>query len=386
MKTVLLRGPVLTQSGYGVHTRQVARWLLGKQGVELVTQPLPWGDTPWLIDTHAQNGFIGELLHRAKPLEKPADVAIQLQLPNEWDPKLGTFNVGMTASVETDKCNPQWGEACNAMNLVIVPSEHAKMNLTSNGNVKVPVVVVPEAFADACAKPTDQLPTLPQFSTPFNFLIFGQLTGNNPHNDRKNTFFTLKWLIEEFKDDPEVGIIIKTNSGRNTLIDRNGTLGMMKQVITESRKGANPKIHVLHGDMSDDEVASLYRHPQVKALVALTRGEGFGLPILEAAASGLPIIATGWSGHMDFLKLGKFVSIYYQLADIHKSRVDNGIFMPGSRWANPSEQDFKKRVAKFRSSSSTPREWATELKLKIVQSFSFEQISRHYDETFKEIL
>ncbi len=386
MKKVLCRGPVLTHSGYGVHSRQLARWLLSKPDFNVSFQPLPWGDTPWLINPESADGLTGEIMKRSGPPSVPYDITFQLQLPNEWDPKLGKFNVGLTAAVETDRCNPQWVEACNAMNLIIVPSDHAKQNLTCHGNLKVPIIVVPESFADSCSKPTEQLPSLPSFSTPFNFLVFGQITGNNPFNDRKNTFFTLKWLFEAFENDPEVGIIIKTNSGRNSLIDRNITQSMIRQLTAEARKTSFPKVHLLHGDMSDDEVAALYRHPQVKGLVSLTRGEGYGLPILEAATSGLPVIATGWSGHLDFLKHGKFISIYYQLGEVHKSRVDNKIFMAGSRWANPSEEDFKKRITKFRSSFATPKEWALSLQEQLQKLYSFEQISKRYDAALTEVM
>jgi glycosyltransferase involved in cell wall biosynthesis len=258
----------------------------------------------------------------------------------------------------------------------------------SHGGLETKLTIIPEAFSDTCLVTKENLPIdkLPTFATAFNFLLFGQITGNNSYNDRKNTFFTLKWLFEEFKDQEDVGIVLKTNSGRNSLIDKNHTVQIVKQVINEARKGAFPRVHLLHGEMSDLEVAALYQHPQIKALVALTRGEGYGLPILEAAASGLPVIATGWSGHMDFLKHGKFVSIYYQLGEIHQSRVDGKIFMPGARWANPSEQDFKKRVAKFHSSPATPKEWALELSDKLKKMYCFEKISQHYSETFKEIL
>jgi glycosyltransferase involved in cell wall biosynthesis len=394
MKTVLCRGPVLTQSGYGVHNRQVARWLLSRPDLNVTFQALPWGNTPWYIDQSAQDGLIGEIMKRAGPPGGQYDVTIQLQLPNEWDLTLGKFNVGMTAAVETDKCNPTWVSACNKMNLIIVPSSHTKANLFSHGGLDTPTIVIPEAYADACAKQDDALSfdTLPKFSTNFNFLVFGQITGNNAMNDRKNTFFTLQWLFQTFKDDPDVGIVLKTNSGRNSLIDKGMTVNMLKQVIAEVRRGPYPKVHLLHGEMTDDEVAALYRHDQIKALVALTRGEGYGLPILEAATSGLPVIATGWSGHLDFLKHGKYVSIYYQLGEVHPSRIDNQIcidnqiFMKGSRWANPSEEDFKKRVLKFRTSSAVPKEWAVDLQSKLLKMYSFEQISKQYDEAFKDIL
>jgi len=386
MKTVILRGPVLTQSGYGHHARQIARWLLNRKDIDVKFVPLPWGDTPWIVDQTSENGLIGEVMKRSTNVGKMiADVSIQLQLPNEWDPKLAKFNIGVTAGVETDKCNPEWVSACNNMDMVIVPSQHTKSSLTASGLVLKPIIIVPEAYNDSIVseKLTSNLPT---FSTSFNFLVFGQLTGNNPNNDRKNLFYTIKWLCDLFKDDKDVGIVLKTNAGRNTKIDRRVIRNVVENVLSESRKGMYPRVHLLHGDMSNDEVASLYRHPQIKALVALTRGEGYGLPILEAAASGLPVIATGWSGHTDFLNKGKYVNISYQLIDVHPSRIDGKIFVQGSRWANPSEEDAKKRIAKFRTSSDVPREWAQDLKKKLIELYSFEKISKAYDDVIGSIL
>ena len=202
MKRVVVRGPALTQSGYGVHCRQVVRWLLTKSNIDLKFQVLPWGDTPWLLDTKLYDGLIEKIAKNTidivvKPHEK-YDVSFQLQLPNEWDPTIAKFNVGMTAAVETDICNPAWIDNCNKMDLIIVPSSHAASTLTKHQNLQKPVVVVPESFCDEILSPDDRLPTLPEFSTNFNFLLFGQITGDNPHNDRKNMFFTIKWLCEAF--------------------------------------------------------------------------------------------------------------------------------------------------------------------------------------------
>lgn len=388
MKSVVLRGPVLTQSGYGVHCRQVARWLLNRKDINVKFIATPWGDTPWLINPDAYEGFIGQIMSRSvdPSMVKNNDLSIQLQLPNEWDPTFSKVNVGITAAVETDRCNPQWVSACNAMDMVIVPSQHAKANILNSGAVAKPLHVIPESFSDSIKNVSfSELNKLP---TSFNFLVFGQLTGNNPENDRKNVFYTIKWLCDVFKGDKDVGVILKTNAGRNSKIDRMFITNLLKQVINEAKGGvaSGLKFYLLHGDMTDDEVASLYRSDQVKALISLTRGEGYGLPILEAAASGLPIIATNWSGHLDFLNKGKFISIDYKLTPVHPSRIDNAIFVPGMRWASPSEEDFKKRVQKFRGSNSTPKEWALDLQKKILTDYDFSRISTMYDETVGKLL
>lgn len=382
MKTVLFRASTLTMSGYGVHARQVFRWLLEKedQGKSKVfTQLLPWGDTPWLIDPNKFDGLVGKAMSRAVPIGGKADVTVQLQLPNEWDPALGNFNIGMTAAVETDKCNPQWVDCCNKMNMIIVPSQHTRRTLEASGQLTVPVIVIPEAFPDTFldGKTVDLGLT---FDTPFNFLVFGQFTGNNPENDRKNLFYTIKWLCETFKDNKEVGIIIKTNHGRNTRIDRNVCKNLIERLLAEVRKGGKtPPVYLVHGDMDDSEIYSLFKHQSVKAMINLTRGEGFGLPILEAAAAGLPVIATNWSAHTEFLNQGKWVQVDYTLAPIHDSRVDNRIFMKGTRWAQPSEDNFKRRVKKFYESTLTPTEWAKDLGESIKKTHSFRAIAEKYD-------
>lgn len=383
MKKVMFRGPVLTQSGYGVHSRQIARWLLSRQDLNVCFQPMGWGQTPWIVNRTAYDGLINTIYERSVDITtKGYDVAITLGLPNEFDTSLGRINVGMTAGVETDRCNPQWSEACSRMSCIVCPSSHSLKSL--NVPQHVPAFVIPEAVSDAClVKHEIDL----NVSSTFNFLVFGQITGDNPFNDRKNTFFTLKWLIEEFKNDKDVGIILKTNAGRNTVIDRNSVVDVVKKLVNEIGRGVDgPRIHLLHGEMSDEDVVGLYRNDRVKALVSATRGEGFGLPLLEASACGLPVIATGWSGHMDFMKKGKFVELYYNLTDVHSSRIDNNIFVQGAKWAEVVESDFKKKIRKFYTSSSTPKEWAANLSEVIKRDHSFESIRALYDKTLKEFV
>ena len=248
-----VRGPLLSISGYGNHSRQVYRWLSEKNGVEINTQLLPWGITPWHINPSSEMGMIGKIMAESTDLNTNGfDISFQVQLPNEWDPNLAKFNVGVTAAVETDICNPNWIECCNKMNLIVVPSIHTKNTLENSGDIRTPVVVVPESFPDSLLnKDVEQYDI--QAKTKFNFLIFGQITGDNAFTDRKNTFFALKWLTETFADDPDVGIIIKTNHGRNTTIDRNVCKGMIQKVVREL--GTKVPVYLLHGAMTNEEIA-----------------------------------------------------------------------------------------------------------------------------------
>jgi len=383
-KTVLLRSPALSFTGYGVHSRQIAKWLLSKgDQIDLKFHVLQWGESTWYLDQNKMDGVIHDIFKSSVDSKyRGVDVSIQVQLPDEWDPTLGKFNVGITAGVETDICNPKWIEKINQMNLVIVPSKFVKDTFIKTGGVTTRIEVVNEAFQEFDESKIDT--NFIDFRTSFNFLVFGQITGLNSLTDRKNTFSTVKWLIEAFKDDPSVGIVVKTNAGKNTIKDRNFCKSIFEKLISQCRKGPFPKIHLLHGDLSEEEVFSLYRHPKIKALVTTTRGEGYGLPILEAASQNLPVIATNWSGHLDFMNEGKFIGVDYKLANVHDSKLDGRIFIKGQKWAEVQEDDFKRKVTKFKSSPTLPREWSVALGEKLRNKFNIEEIKRQYDSVLSE--
>ena len=379
MKKVIIRAPLLTYSGYGTHSRQIFRWLLSRNDIDITAHCVPWGITPWMLHPDLENGLVEEIMKRASPPPPESDVSIQIQLPNEWDPNLAKFNIGVSAFVETDRCNPEWINHCNKMDLIIVPSTFIKDVINNTGKCMTPIHVVPESYHDSISSNTSELLKL-ELDTSFNFLLFGQFTGNSPVTDRKNLFNTIKWICEEFQNEPDVGIILKTNSGKNTTIDRKLTTKIVRQLLAEIRPGSFPKLHLLHGVLSPNEIASLYVDPKVKALVSLTRGEGYGLPILEAASSGVPVIVTAWSGHLDFLGNGKFIPVNYNLQPLHSSRIDGQIFMENAKWAEPDEKNAKQRLRKFYKSPNIPKKWALDLQKILLEKYSQSAINTICDD------
>ena len=387
---VLLRAPLLTTSGYGVHSRQFFEWLEEKDA-ELKVECLSWGMTPWMINPEKEDGLIGRIMSKSKQLEPPYDVSVQVQLPDEWDPKLGRKNIGVSAFVETDRCSQNWVEKCNEMDHIIVPSTFTKNVVRRSGILMTPISVVPEWFNHDVLNKKRSIEIIEKddrfnFSTDFNFLIISQLTSQTADTDRKNIFNTIAWLCERFRDNPNVGIVLKTNMGKGTTIDRNITKNVMKQIVSAVGKGSFPKIHLIHGNMEHEEIAALYHHPKIKCFVSATRGEGYGLPIIDAAAAGMPIIATNWSGHLEFLETGSFLPVEYDMKDIHKSKVDNRIFYEGFRWAEPRKESFITQVDRLMKNHEVLKKSAEKYSNIVSEKYHKTQIKKMYDKILIEVL
>ena len=147
----------------------------------------------------------------------------------------------------------------------------------------------------------------------------------------KNVGLLVKSFLETFKNkQKQPALILKTTSGVISYLDKEYILKRI-DAIKKTVKGKLPKVYVIHGDLLQEEMNELYNHPKVKCMINITKGEGFGRPLLEFTQTRKPIIATGWSGHIDFLKPDMSYLLPGILGDIHPS-VRNDWFIEGAKW------------------------------------------------------
>jgi len=393
MIKVLLRAPLLTNSGYGIHSRQLFSWLSERSDIDLTVECVQWGRTSWILDEDQENGIYKKIMHHSKPIDKAGgyDISFQVQLPDEWDASIAKKNIGVTAVVETDKCSHEWIDTCNKMDAVIVPSKFTKNVLRRSGVITTELFVIQEWFNrdiinnSLVAKTQNDL-RYAKIKKDFNVLVVGTLTSNIALDDRKNLNNTIKWLCEEFKDDEDVGIVLKTSFGKGTSSDRKMCIDYLENALKEYRSGSFPSFYFLHGNMKKEEMAALMRHNKIKLYASATRGEGYGLPLIEAAVAGVPIVATNWSGHLEFLQKENFGTVNYELVEIQESKVDGRIFKKGFRWADPNEDSFKSEVRKVYDDYGTAKDKAKLMKKHIQFNFNSAVIKNKYNEFLESVM
>ena len=387
-KKILVRGPVLSRSGYGEQTRFAIRSLRAYEDIyDIFIMPTNWGKTGWVWEENEERQWVDEKIKQTVLHTNQGgqfDMSLQVTIPNEWE-KLAPINIGYTAGIETTKVAPQWVEKSYLMDRIVVVSNHAKQiyetttyqatdkstgQTIDDFRCQTPIEVVNYPVRDI-GKP-DGLDL--ELETDFNFLVSSQW------GPRKNIDNTIKWFIEEFHDQ-DVGLVAKLNWHNDSINDRMGTERRLKQILSQygDRKC---KVYLLHGSLTDQEMANLYAHPKIKAYISLTHGEGYGLPLFEAAYHGLPIIAPDWSGHLDFLYMplkdkktkktnnkAMFTKVDYQLGPIPQEAVWDGVLQADSMWCYANQGSYKMKLREMKSKYKYKKTQAKKLQEWILENF-----------------
>jgi len=389
MKKIVVRGPALSHSGYGEHARFVLNSLKKfPDHFDVYLINVNWGATSWIDHDDEQRQWIDSLIHKTIEYTQNGgtfDLSVQVQLPNEFE-KIAPYNIGITAGSESTKISPEFLKGTYTVDKIITISQHAKYGF-DNTTYDATDNRTGQSFTAKCEVPVEVIgyPVKPtkkdrkfklELKHDFNFLAIGTLI------PRKNLENTIKWFVQQFKDE-EVGLVVKTTMGKTSLIDRRHVVNKIKHLLNEypDRKC---EVYVLHGDLSENEMTSLYTHSKIKCMVSLTHGEGFGLPLFEAAYNGLPIVAPNWGGQCDFLniktknKKGKlenkamFSTVSYDIKPLEKHHLYEGILTPDSMWCYPKEWDYKKTLKGVVKNYKPLLSQARKLKKYLIENFSQE--------------
>jgi glycosyltransferase involved in cell wall biosynthesis len=350
--TLVVSCPVDTYSGYGARARDFVQSIidLDKYDVKILSQR--WGGTRFgYLKDHGNTSLASRIIPQ---LSQQPDIWIQITVPNEFQ-KVGKYNIGVTAGIETTLCDPSWIQGCNNMDLVLVSAQHAKkvfeeskFNMQDNNTKQVTGVVELKTKVEVLFEGADiekyhltaSTLDLDMIEESWAYLTIGHWLPGILGEDRKNIGYTIKAFLETFKNKPKgkrPALILKVQAGSGTsIMDREELLNRI-DAIRKTVKGDLPNVYLLHGDMTDAEVNELYNHSKVKAMISLTKGEGFGRPLLEFSLVNKPIIASGWSGHIDFLDNQFTKQIGGILTNVHPSAAVKNMLLTESQWFKPDD-------------------------------------------------
>jgi len=395
-KKVIVRAPALTRTGYGEHARFVLRCLREVEDkLDIYLLPVSWGQSNWIWEENEERAWMDKIVAKTAAYQQQEiagnhyDISIQITIPNEWE-QLAPVNIGVTAGIETTKVAPLWIEKVNMMDKVITISEHSKNSFIKtvyegvNKHTKQPMRLQCNKDIEVVHYPVkhfDEVDLDLNLSTDFNFLTVAQF------GERKNLYNTLRWFVEEFIDNPDVGLVVKTFAKGGSKIDRFIIKKKLTDILQKYDK-RQCKVYLLHGDFTDQEMHSLYKHKKIKSLISLSHGEGFGLPLFEAAYSGLPVIAPDWSGHVDFLykpvknKKGKeklkahFARVEYDILPVQEKAHWEGVVQPDSMWCFAQQGSYKMRLREVLKEHGRFKKQPNNLKKYLLENFTFEKQSK----------
>lgn len=348
---LLFRGPVKTRSGYGSHSRDLLEALYQMDLFDIKIDSCGWGSTPL---TALEND---NLFHKwiesniVTSLAGTPDVYVQVTVPNEFQ-RVGKFNIGITAGIETTVAPKEWIDGCNKMDLIITTSEFSANVLLStvyNENEKntgklitqhrivKPVSVLFEGVDDKIFNNQYNGIDL-DIKEDFAFLFVGHWLKGNIGQDRKDVGMLIRSFCQAFSNhENKPALVLKTSAATFSIKQREELSKKIKDVVNDIKNP--PTVYLLFGELSNSEMNELYNHPKIKAMVSLTKGEGFGRPLLEFTMTGKPVIASNWSGHKDFLPMDKAIMIGGKLTEVDDSAIDNFI-IKGSKWFTANYNEF----------------------------------------------
>jgi glycosyltransferase involved in cell wall biosynthesis len=342
--------PIDTYSGYGARSRDLVRAIIQLDKYDVKIIPQMWGNTPWgFINDNPEWEFLNKHIWNQPQLPKQPEIWMQITIPNEFQP-IGKFNIGVTAGIETTIVPGDWIEGVNRMNLTLTSSEHSKnvfldtalqkVDQRTNqviGEVRVekPVEVLFEGADTEIYKVLDKVDSfseLDNIKEKFAFLFVGHWINGDLGEDRKNVGLLIKMFFEVFKNKKDKpALILKTSQMGSSYVDRDDILKKIKSIAKSVNSKDLPNIYLIHGEFTDVEMNELYNHPKIKAMINLTKGEGYGRPLLEFSLTKKPIITTNWSGHTDFLNPEFTTMLPGQLTGVHPSAANQWL-LKESQW------------------------------------------------------
>jgi glycosyltransferase involved in cell wall biosynthesis len=324
-----LVAPIFDPSGYAALAREVCKELYNL-GNNVKLMPLNnWENSGIKIDKdtlEVLNDQINTNVHSFCPF-------LSISIPEQFYMHPVFFNIGFSM-IETTGIPEYWARTCNGMSEIWVPSESSKDAFINSGVHKELLRIMPLGIDTDYYTPNKTKLSLDGLQD-FNFLL------NIEWIPRKCGIETVRAFLETFDSSDSVSLILKAYNAQAGF-DKTGKtiLKEIEQLKKKIGKTKYPPILLLPNVLSNDAMVQLYN--TCDCVILASRGEGWGLPIVEGMACGKPYIATNWSGMAAFIGEDTGYPLQIKgLSAIPKFGIPNDRVYTGFQWADPDFEHLK---------------------------------------------
>ena len=277
---------------------------------------------------------------------------------------------------ESDSIPDGWAERCQAMDEIWVPSEFNRETFASAGVDERKLRVVPAGVNTKLFRPGLEPLSLAR-TRGFNFLSMFEWT------DRKAPDVLLRAYLSEFKPDEDVALILKSYARPDPNADLLPRLAHFIEREAGLTLDKAPPIILLTGFLSNADMPRL--HSSADAFVLPSRGEGYGRPYMEALACGRPVIATRWSGQMDFLHEENSYLIDLEGVVPTPPDVDVELYA-GHRWAEPSVEHLRQLMRQVFSQHEEAQRRAERGRAEMVRDWDWNVVIKRWVNEFERLM
>lgn len=333
--TIKYCGPFTDPTGYGEANRNILLSLISA-GIDVVTQPIKFTTTDF------EDCKATRLANEHSKKIEPYKVKILHVTPDVYPLYIeqGKYHIGHLFW-ETDRLPSSWVKACNMMDEIWTGSKTTEEAIRVSG-VTVPVKVFPQPVN--VVMPAVKPYPLPNFQ---GFVFYSVIDWKERKNPRK----LLEAYWREFKGEQNVTMLIKTGSG-------DYTAAQSQQILEEARIWKNamgfkdtPRT-MLYTKRLDIEGMHRF-HETGTCFVSAHRGEGWGLPQVEALLHNNPVISTAYGGVHDWMKGRHYKPVSYRLVPI--TQTFNKYYEEGMHWAEADEASLRERMRYMFDTYNSPK-------------------------------
>ena len=382
----VLTAPVLNRSGYGTLSDDVFHSLAANERLDIKVIQTNWGSCVPKFCIRKKDLVIDKARMREQ-LKVAPELFVAVNLPHIIKP-VGKFKVIVSCIVEVDKAHDYLIDGLNEYNLGIVTSNFCKDVLNNcDKKPKIPIEVVYwgadtsifKMNPEPQAKVDEELAAIKESEV---FLFSGQITHPQLFKDRKDMDTMVKTFLEAFRDKPDVALLLKVNGTNFGYADRNGVLERIRAL--RQMANSNAPVYLLHGELSEKEMAYLYAHKKVIATLGFTHGESFGMTHLQSSLAGKPTFVSNYSAPAEYITNNLFL-LDGELKEIPSECVSEH-YPKGSKWFYVDTEKAKAKLLDFYNNREPYNKAAIELANINAEKFSLEKMAYRLNKILNKYL